>query len=146
MKIVAPGLTGASSVRPARDARRSGGANFARELPSSSDGAAAPRPMGGAPFVNAVEVLLALHEEDEGQRNRRQAIDRGEVLLERLDGLRNAMLCGRLDPAEVNALATAVAARRRQPCDPALDAILSEIELRAAVEIEKLRLAADELI
>lgn len=139
MKIVAPGVNGAVPARPTREARRSGGASFAREMSSANDGAAAPRSLGGAPLVPAVDLLRALYQDDDGARQRRQLVDRGEDLLDRLDGLRVALLAGRLSRPEIEALAAAVSSRRQECSDPALASILSDIELRAEVEIAKLR-------
>ncbi len=142
MKIVPPGVGGAAAVRPARETRRSGSASFAREIATAHDGAAAPRPVGGSALVPAVDLILALHDEDDAARERRHVVNRGEALLDRLDGLRIAMLAGRLSRAEIEALARAVSSRRLTCTDPGLAAILGDIELRAEVEIAKLEQAA----
>jgi len=143
MKIVAPGIGPTPSARPARETRRSAAGGFARELPPNGDGVTAPRTISGSTFVPGVDLLLALHDEDDGARRRRLVISRGEALLDRLDGLRVALLAGRLSLPEIEALAEAVSKRLQDCDDPALASILADIELRAAVEIAKLQQPID---
>jgi hypothetical protein len=64
--------------------------------------------------------------------------ERGEAILADLDRLRDALLAGRIAPGEVAALTQRLRSRRGIGVDPALDAIVGEIELRAEVEIAKL--------
>ena len=62
---------------------------------------------------------------------------RGEDLLDRLDELRLGILTGRFPKEKLAELAQRLRQKREQGVDPALDAILAEIELRAEVEIAK---------
>jgi len=63
---------------------------------------------------------------------------RGTDLLDRLDDLRLALLAGTISPSRLKALADALSAGKSRSNDPRLDAIIGEIELRAAVELAKL--------
>jgi len=101
-------------------------------------GSAAPRALSASGFVPPADLILAQHDEDDAARERRQAVNQGQLLLDRLEGIRLAILSGRLSRAEIEALARAVSQPRQMRADPALASLLDEIALRAAVEIAKL--------
>ncbi len=90
--------------------------------------------------VSAVDALLAAQEvppPDPDQR-RRQAMARGERLLEHLDDLRDALLAGAVSKDQLGALAREVRARREAVDDGPLAEVLDEIDVRAQVELAKL--------
>ena len=60
-------------------------------------------------------------------------------LLDGLDRLKAALLTGRVLPSELERLRTTLALRRETTDDPRLDEVLGHIELRAAVELAKLK-------
>ncbi len=72
------------------------------------------------------------------------ALRHGFDLLDRLDDLRLALVAGRIAPGRLAALAEALAAHRDRSFDPRLEAVIAEIELRAAVELAKFRRASSE--
>ena len=61
----------------------------------------------------------------------------GDDLLERLDDLRIGILLGRFSKEKLAELAQRLRQKREQSDDPNLNDLLSEIELRAEVEIAK---------
>jgi hypothetical protein len=138
MKISNVGST--RSTGPAGNRKVSGkGGAFAehlRDTESVKDGAAAV----DTPPVGGMEGVLAAQEVPGALdgRSRKQTVDRGEMILDRLDQLRIRLIDGAMPKAELVELAQLVRARRRASDDPRLTAIIEEIELRAEVEIAKL--------
>jgi hypothetical protein len=59
-------------------------------------------------------------------------------LLDVLDDLKVALIDGMLQPDQIRALSLAIAEQRATTGEPALEAVLDEIETRAAVELAKL--------
>ena len=107
---------------------------FAEALSGDSEPVARVTGGGG---VRAVNSFLSLQEVPDSEGRRRQAIQRGEDLLDRLDALRMDLLMGRLSRAAVQQLASLVAASRERIDDPGLEQVLDEIEIRVAVELAK---------
>lgn len=87
-----------------------------------------------------VDSILAAQEVPDAldERTRKQIVDRGGQILDKLDQLRLRLLEGSLSKGELADIARLVRARRRSVDDPRLREIIDEIELRAEVEIAKL--------
>jgi hypothetical protein len=100
---------------------------------TSRTGASAP--------LATVDALLALQGEGDVGERRRRSLKRGHDLLDRLDGLKVALLSGRVATADLQRLTAKLAERRDITDDPRLDDLLSHIELRAKVELAKLGIA-----
>lgn len=133
MKVTGP--TGASSSTRARPARASGGFS----VPSS--GGAAPASPAAAPAgvsgVAGVSALMALQGVEDATERRRRAIRRGGGLLDRLDELKLALLGGEAGDGALERLGRGLREERPLDADPALNALLAQIDLRAAVELAK---------
>lgn len=100
---------------------------------------------GAARNIARVDVLLAAQATDDpAQRSaRRRVVQRGDLLLDELDGIRIALLAGTLTVGHLIDIADVVASHREKIMDPRLTAVLDEIDLRAQVELAKLRAALD---
>ena len=135
-------IQGANPLLPNGPVRRAGGPGrrpdsaFAGHL-SGGEEPAAGKSVGIA-TPTAVESLLALQEVPEDPKRRRRAVKRGQELLDRLDGIRIALLSGALPQDQLRSLAETLKSRREPIGDPKLAEILEEIEIRAAVELAKL--------
>ena len=142
MKITGPNGTG--STTGARAARPAGaGAGF--QLPEI-DPAQGAAPAGGVSRmagVMAVDALLALQDVGGPLERKRRAVGRAGRILDVLDEIKVALLDGELNLGQLDRLRRAVRDQRAHTDDPKLEAVLDEIELRAAVEIAKLEQAAD---
>jgi len=98
---------------------------------------------GAAPEITGVvgvEGILAAQNTAEpvaDQRRRQRLMAYGDDLLERLDDLRIGILLGRFSKEKLTELAQRLRQKREQSDDPNLNDLLSEIELRAEVEITK---------
>ena len=91
--------------------------------------------------IASVDVLLAAQAvEDPTERAAKKRMrERADTLLDGLDNIRNALLTGTLTLGHCIGIADVVASHREKIEDPALTAILDEIDLRAQVEIAKMR-------
>lgn len=122
--------------------RRNGGSDgsFARTLQESGRST-----VGSGSGFAGVDALLALQEvsdtSDEGE-GRRQAQQHGEGLLDRLDELRLALLEGRVPQSLLRRISQGLARRPQSGSNSKLEAVLDDIELRAAVELAKLERAS----
>ncbi|WP_293902500.1 flagellar assembly protein FliX [Phenylobacterium sp.] len=138
MKVTGTGGPSQAS-RPARGA---GGAGGFRIVGAPAP-AAAPAVSGasGVSGVMGVEALLALQDVESATERKRRSVNRAGRLLDELDALKIALLGGDLDPRQLDRLARAVREQRAATEDPRLEALLDEIETRAAVELAKLDVA-----
>jgi hypothetical protein len=131
-------VDGNRPIRPAATRRddKSGvgtAGSFAEVL--GAEPAAAPAavaPTGG------LGALFALQEVPDATARRRRALARATKMLDRLDNLQLGLLDGAIDPASLADLAASARSAREETGDPALQGVLDEIELRAAVELAKL--------
>jgi hypothetical protein len=88
--------------------------------------------------VSSVQALIALQEVGGPLERRRRAMSRAGRILDVLDEMKVAMLDGSLSTASLDRLTRAVRDQREATDDPALESVLDEIEMRAAVEMAKL--------
>lgn len=144
MKVTGPGgMTPASGPRPARSSggqgafQVAGGASSAPAAP-----AAAVSRASRASGVVGVEALLALQDVESPTERRRRSVRRATRLLDELDDIKISLLGGDLDKAQLERLGRALREQRAATEDPKLEAVLDEIETRAAVEMAKLEIAS----
>lgn len=134
MKIGNTGPVG--NTAPSRRARQTSktGSTFAGQVQGEAPVRSVAPPSG----VSAANALLTVQEVGDPLEEKRQAIQHGEDLLDRLDDLRLALLTGSLPRNRLDSIVAMVRDRSQRVTDPALREILQEIELRAAVELAKL--------
>lgn len=129
------GSVGSSSG--ARGSSATGGARFT--LHTGSAGAKLEH-LAPASILGGLEALIAIKSEDGTRERKRRSVRRGQGLLDVLDELKLALLSGHLPPEMQMRLS--ILLREEAPSgDPRLDAIMDGIELRAAVELAKIRQA-----
>jgi hypothetical protein len=85
-----------------------------------------------------VEALIALQDVGGPLERRRRAVSRAGRLLDVLDEIKVGLLDGALGGGDLERLGRALREQRAATDDPQLEAVLDEIELRAAVEAAKL--------
>ncbi len=134
MKIVGTGTTRSTQLRRADRNRVGGSGDFASELTAESGtrGIAAGTP------VDTVDAMLALQEVPDAATANARGQRRAETILDRLEELRDGLLLGSFPRQRLDDLARLARDRKDQVDDPRLRQVLKEIELRAAVELEKL--------
>jgi hypothetical protein len=124
----------ANAAVPAAAPRRAAASKFTlseAQNPHSAAQSAAPR------AVASLDALLALQGFDDPGERRRRAVRRGRTALDLLEELKLGVLSGTLDAGVLGRLNTAAATLADTSGDPRLDALMAEIELRAAVELAK---------
>jgi hypothetical protein len=84
-----------------------------------------------------MDSLLALQGVPDGTEGKRRAVRRAGDMLDLLDDIRVGLLEGTLPLGKLQGLLHVVQTRREAVADPALSAVLDEIELRAQVELAK---------
>lgn len=136
MKIDGPQRTSATSKT--EKARKTGGVGstaFADMLSAADEAEAASAPAA----VGGVGLFLALQagEMATEQESRRRAINHADDLLEELEDLRVGLLLGSYTQAQLSRLAARLQQQLATVTDPALQGLLQEIEMRAAVELAK---------
>jgi hypothetical protein len=134
-KIPLNTITASAGKPAARGARFSLNGSSETSRASASTSVAAPESM---------DALLAMQEADgvgEREARRRRSVVRGRSLLDALDGLKAALLSGRISATDLARLTTALAQSRETTGDAGLDEVIAHIDLRAQVEFAKLEQA-----
>jgi len=140
MKVTGPGGIGPSSG--ARPARGGSGEGFRIIAPGTAAGPSQASSVSATQGVMGVESLLALQETGGPLERKRRAVGRAGRILDVLDNIKVALLEGELGAGDLDRLRRAVRDERAATDDPQLEAVLDEIEVRAAVEVAKLEQAA----
>lgn len=108
----------------------------------------APKGATGAAPTNSiarVDALLSVQgaESPTERAARKRMHQRGDDILSELDKLKLSLLTGTMTLGQVIDIADVVASHREKVADPRLTAILDEIDLRAQIEIAKVRKAME---
>lgn len=95
--------------------------------------------------IGTVDSLLALQGADDpaAKSSRKRMKQRAGVILGELEKLRVAMLTGGVTVGHMIDIADVIASHREKITDPGLTDIMDEIDLRAQVEMAKMRMALD---
>ena len=102
----------------------------------SQSGAPSAALSGGAPLAS-MSALLAVQAAEDPLDGRSRGQKRGASLLDRLEEIRLGLLSDGIPRHALRSLAAELKLSRADCGDPALAAILGEIELRALVELAK---------
>jgi hypothetical protein len=124
-------------ARGGRGAAGAGGARFTLDAGGQAAKLVAQAPIS---ILGGLEALIAIKSEDNTRERRRRSAKRGQVMLDVLDELKLALLSGRLSP-DLQARLSASLRDMGPSGDPQLDGIIDAIELRAEVELAKLKQA-----
>jgi hypothetical protein len=132
MRVYGPNGT-ALAAKPS-SARRTGGGTFTVSEQDS------PRNAGAASSlrsISTVDVLLALQGVEDPTERKKRAVAKGRNALDVLDKLKVSLLDGSVDQSTLFRLKVASEGLAEQSGDPGLDEVLSQIDLRVAVELAK---------
>ena len=132
MRINGPSGTALASAPAA--ARRSAGGTFTlseANAPQAQSAAVALRTLGG------IDALIALQGIEDPVERRRRAVKHGRRALDALDELKLGLLSGTLEQGALLRLKAVAADLKDGSGDERLDQVLSEIDLRVAVELAK---------
>lgn len=143
MKVEGPGQGQATSrSRKSGGSAGAAGRSFGDFLTTETGGGA---PARATQNIAMLDSLLALQGADDpaGRATRKRLKERGDKILQALDHVRMGMLRGNLTVGDMIDVADVVAAHREKITDPALTAVMDEIDLRAQVELAKMRVALE---
>ena len=100
----------------------------------------APQPQSAAVAlrtVGGIDALIALQGIEDATERKRRAVKHGRRALDALDELKLGLLAGTLDQGTLLRLKAVAADLKDGSGDDKLDLVLSEIDLRVAVELAK---------
>ncbi len=145
MKVEGPKKTDQAGAAKKKSRVSGGDGSFGDLLTGGADKTEKP---GATQSIARVDALLSVQAaEDPTERAaRRRMHQRASVILDELDKVRLALLSGTLTVGHVIGVADVIAAHREKIMDPSLSAILDEIDLRAQVELAKMRQALDKRV
>ena len=132
MRIYGP--NGAALANAPASARRSAGGKFSvseSETPRNSSAASSLR------SISTLDALMALQGVEDPTERKKRAVAKGRNALDVLDALKVAVLDGSIDGSTLARLKVASEGLSEGSGDPRLDSVLSEIDLRVAVELAK---------
>lgn len=142
MKIEGPGRTQNSDSSKGKGKVSSGDGSFGRMVSGESSPAGDTAATHSIARIDALLMVQAAEDPTERAARRRMQ-QRADNVLDELEKLRTAVLTGGLTVGHLIDIADVVSAHRERVMDPHLTAILDEIDLRAQVELAKLRMALD---
>lgn len=142
MKIQGPGKPNAPSKTSKKDKTSSSSENFGDYVAKEAGGASGSTTTQNIARVDALLSIQAV-EDPTARAAKKRMRARGNTILDELDKIRMAMLNGSLTVGHMIDIADVVASHREKISDPALTAIMDEIDLRAQVELAKMRVAID---
>lgn len=138
MKITGSGKIDTAPVRRKNLSRAGDGPGFSVD---QTDTAAGSRPLTGAAPIAAVGSLLSIQEVDDQGQGQDRTLNQAEEMLDLLDDVRHGLLTGALPERKLRRLLLLSSVKREGFIDPRLGLILSDIELRAKVELAKLEMS-----
>lgn len=142
MKVEGPGRTQGSSGVKKSDKAKAGDEAFGSFLSTGAGPASATTTTRS---IAMVDTLLAVQaaEDPTARAAKKRARERSISVLDELEKIRLGMLSGTLTVGHMVDIADVVASHRERISDPRLTAIMDEIDLRAQVELAKMRVALD---
>lgn len=143
MKVQGPGKTNAPSKTEKKGKKAdSDGASFGDMMASETPAGASAKPSQSIAQVDALLAIQGAEDPTQGPAKKRMRV-RCEGILDGLDDIRMAMLNGNLTVGHMIDIADVVASHREKITDPSLTGLMDEIDLRAQVELAKMRAALD---
>jgi len=127
-----------NATQATRSARSAGARDGQFQLPQGR--ATAPRAeISGPATVGSVDTIVALQAVEEPSDRRRKAVKTGDRILDLLDKVKIGVLSGQVSVTDLDALKTTIERQQSLESDPELNDILKQIDLRARVELAKLK-------
>lgn len=143
MKIGGPGkMNSTSSTKKASSKKDGADSDFSSYVTGGADETSNA---SATQSIAHLDALLAAQEVEDPMKKaaKKKVYMRASTILDKLENLRIKMLCGDLTIGHMVDIADVVASHRDLIDDPALTSIMDEIDLRAQVEIAKMRSAMD---
>ena len=143
MRIHTPSTQSTQNLKRKRTSSATSGSEFSSFLDeaeeASAQGSSAPTQSIGT--LSGIDTMLSLQEVSDEDVARQKAYKQGALTLEKLEQLRHALLMGSVPEHLLRDMERMVAQQRQNNLPSELNAVLDDIELRAAVELAKLEQA-----
>ncbi len=133
MRIEKSNQTNRASAKQKFGAKSGNAANFEPDMGQDVANVAPAAPNNP---VAPVDAILALQGVEDPLFAKKKAIRHGQSMLEMLEQMQSDLLIGRVSEGSLNKL-LALVQQAKNKSDPKLDALISDIELRARVELAK---------
>jgi Class II flagellar assembly regulator len=128
------GTNGAALATAPVSARRAAGGTFSLGEQEAPRNAAAS---SGLRAISTVDALIALQGVEDPAERKKRAVGKGRRALDVLDKLKLSLIDGSVDRSTLARLKVAAEGLTEGTGDPGLDTVMSEIDLRVAVELAK---------
>ncbi|MCC3305041.1 flagellar assembly protein FliX [Sneathiella sp. HT1-7] len=136
MKVGGSGRATAASGSKGGKASQKSGEKFSVE--SDAVEAAVGGGVSSSSPIGSIDALVALQGVDDRlPKGNKRALDKGHDLLEKLESIRDGLLMGTLSADKLKQLQETLSGYNVSDADPALQQIVKDIEVRAAVELAK---------
>ncbi|MEC7029247.1 MAG: flagellar assembly protein FliX [Pseudomonadota bacterium] len=142
MKIEGPNKSQKSSDTKKKGSVSKGDSTFGDMVTGGAKEASGASPTQSVARVDALLAVQAAESPTE-RSARRKMTQRAGVILDELENIRMGILTGSLTVGHLVDVADVVASHREKITDPNLTSLLDEIDLRAQVELAKLKKAMD---
>ncbi len=142
MKIQGPGQTQGPSKTKKKDGASGSDKSFGSMVSKGPSNSGATQSSQSIAHVDALLAVQGAEDPMAGAAKKRMR-QRSVKLLDGLETLRNKMLMGTMTVGDMIDIADVIASHRERIMDPALTGIMDEIDLRAQVELAKMRVALD---
>ncbi len=142
MKVRGSGSTQGVSNTKKASKTSSADASFGDLMTGGAEQAVATPTTQSIAQVDALLAIQGAEDPTQGAAKKRMRA-RANTLLNALDKIRDSLLGGTLTVGDMIDVADVVASHREKINDPGLTAIMDEIDLRAQVELAKMRVVLD---
>ena len=142
MKIEGPSKSGKTSKSGKSGGVSKGDGTFGAMVTGAANRASNANPTQSIAKVDALLAVQGVESSTERGTKRRMQ-ERADKILTKLDNLRLKVLSGGLTLGQVIDIADVVASHRESITDPEMSAVLDEIDLRAQIELAKIRKAIE---
>lgn len=145
MKVEGPNRTQQSGSTQKKSGVSAQGGSFGDFMAGE---AAGPSGAGATHAIAHIDALLAAQEAESPTERaaRRRMVQRADSVLGGLEHIRLGLLNGTLTVGHLIDIADVVAMHREKVTDPRMTAILDEIDLRAQIELAKMRKALEQRV
>jgi hypothetical protein len=128
------GPNGAALANAPAGARRNASGTFSL---SEQDAPRNAGPANSLRAISTVDALIALQGVEDPTQRKKRALAKGRNALDTLDALKLGLIDGSIDQSTLARLKVAAEGLTEATGDAGLDEVLSEIDLRVAVELAK---------
>ncbi len=141
MKVSGPGKNEFSVIRRKGVSRPDSGGGFSTSLTRDAAQTSHVQGAASAAPAHAVSALLSLQEVEDQGSGRKRSLTRAETMLDLLDEIRHGILIGAIPRHKLRQMLQLCKTKPEAYIDASLSGIVSDIELRAKVELAKIEMS-----